>query len=258
MWPAPQRSSCASYRFWSRILPLMTLGLCACSIILEPRESGSFTLEDAGADTGGDEAGHPDADGDVDEPTTRDSSPDDADVDVDADADPDIEIDADEDSGSDPVPEVIAWDGFESGRVDGGEGWNQEWHLDGDYDITSGGPPTAEGAWHLIIWGDGYGDRTVDLSGFTDAKLAFSARGENLSGSDSIDVRYIPHDNGRDDYHCCLLVLNAATLSRDYRRYEIELHSSAGASNYGIAFQAEMPNTSARVYLDQVEVYGIR
>ena len=243
------------------LFPLLACALCACSILLAPLEGGEVVFGDSGTDVGGDEGGRPADSGELDAPEVVDSSPD-GDIDADADANADADFDdaaiVDGDSPEVPVKTLIAWDGFEGGNVTSGEGWNQNWYFDEtDSEISTGGTPTKDGSWHLILWGEGYGDRTVDLERHKGVKLAFWARGENLGGSDKVDVRYIPHDDGSADYHCCLLTLNASTLGRDYTRHEVVLHSATSAKNYGIAFQSEMSGSLGRVYIDEIEVYSL-
>jgi hypothetical protein len=94
--------------------------------------------------------------------------------------------------------------------------------------------------------------RQVNLSGVTGGKLVFWARVNSFESSDTFAVRVSTNGtsfttvktfvNGEDD--------------NVYRRHEIALASVSGT--FWIEFDANMSATNDQVYLDDIELRGVR
>ena len=145
----------------------------------------------------------------------------------------------------------IAYDGWESNNYTGGTGWSAGWTRSGDASIRTNSP--AAGVRHARLRrSTGLLRRQVDLSGVTNAKLIFWARVYSFESSDTFAVRVSTNGssfttvktfvNGDDD--------------NVYRRHEIALGSVS--STFVIEFDANMSATNDQVYLDEIEVRGVR
>jgi PKD repeat protein len=149
------------------------------------------------------------------------------------------------------VEQQIAFDGWESNNFSGGTGWSGAWTATGDVSIRTDGPAT--GIRHVRLRSStGLLRRQVNLGGVSNAKLIFQARLRGFESGDTCVVRVSTDGtnftpvrtfvNGEDD--------NA------YHRYEFVLGSVS--STFVIEFDANMNGASDYVYLDDIEVRGVR
>jgi PKD repeat protein len=145
----------------------------------------------------------------------------------------------------------IAFDGWESGNDSGGTGWSGPWARSGDASIVTGAP--RSGTFHVRLRrSTGLLRRQVNLAGVTDAKLIFWARVNSFEGNDSAAVRV--STNGTD-WTTVRTFVNGDD-DNVYRRYEIALTSVS--STFVIEFDANMSSTQDQLYVDDIELRGVR
>lgn len=149
-----------------------------------------------------------------------------------------------------PAPFRRAWDDFETGDLTGGSGWLEEWSDSGDVSVLSAGTP-YEGSFHLRLRrGTGYVERTLDLSGNKNIRLQFQAKVDSFEPGETAEllvssdgVVYTPvkvWDDSDDD--------------NTYYPEDIDLSSYTMASEFYIAFDANMSGAGDRFYVDDLKV----
>jgi len=152
-------------------------------------------------------------------------------------------------------PLSIAFDGFESGSGSGGTGdWSDNWTLSGDYSFSTYGE--YEGDYHLRLRGDdnetpgdGYAQRSIDLSGYSNTDLRFFAMLSEFESGDEIDV--LVSTNGVD-----WDVLRTFVNGEDdgvYRPYTYDLSGYGSPSTFYLAFDARMSSEYDYFYVDNIE-----
>ena len=151
---------------------------------------------------------------------------------------------------------TIAWDDFESNGWDGGGGWLDAWDPAGRAHVTSAGGPHG-GSYHLRLRGgvgtqQGYVERALNLSGRSNVYLQFYAKARNFGSGDT--AKCLVHDgtgwytvwtwaNGDDD--------------NQYHFYHLDLASYNMASEFWIAFDADMNQRNDRLFIDDVSVIEV-
>ncbi len=147
-----------------------------------------------------------------------------------------------------PDYEIIAIDDFENGGWTGGSGWLAGWWHSGNAAVTTSGMPYS-GSYHLrLTSSDGYIDRAVDLSGYSSVHLQFRAKANSFEAGDEayclVSADGIDWDtaqawvDGNDD--------------NIYHFYDIDLSAFPTSSQFYIAFDTQMSDTSDYLYIDNI------
>lgn len=145
----------------------------------------------------------------------------------------------------------ISYDGWESNNYTGGTGWTGGWTRSGDVSITTDGP--ASGTRHARLRrSTGLLRRQVNLAGVTNGKLVFWARVNSFESTDTFAVRV--STNGTS--FTTVKTFVDGDDDNVYRRHEIALASVS--STFWIEFDANMSATNDQVYLDEIELRGVR
>jgi hypothetical protein len=156
------------------------------------------------------------------------------------------------------APVVQASDNFESGDGTGGEGWLDDWTLDGDAVITGSGGPHS-GSYHLRLRSStGVAKRSVDLSDAFMATIQFWAKVNDFEGSERATCR-VSSDNIT---WTTVYTWTRANDDNTYHFYSIDISSFDLTSRFWISFNANMSHTSDYFYIDdlnasKVDSYGI-
>jgi hypothetical protein len=146
--------------------------------------------------------------------------------------------------------ETIAWDDFESGGWQGGDGWVNDWTHTGDSSVVTDGNP-YEGSYHMMLQADtGYVCRTVDLSQQVSARLRFCAKFRSFESNETAtcDVS----SNGID--WTTVYTWTADDSDNTYRYYNVDLSSYDLTSQFQIAFSAHMSGTGDYIYIDKLDI----
>ena len=151
-----------------------------------------------------------------------------------------------------PLPAIAASDDWESGGFSGGLGWLSNWTVLGgkDTNVTSQDSPFV-GVFHLRLRGDdGYASRDLDLSGRSGDHLTFRAKVESFEGSDSANVLVSSDGIG------WTVVKTWTSTDSDgiYKLVDIDLSSFTMTSQFFIAFEGNMSNSSDRLLIDNIEI----
>jgi hypothetical protein len=148
---------------------------------------------------------------------------------------------------------IIASDDFESGGWSGGSGWSAAWTQSGDASIVTTDSP-YEGSYHFMLQSNtGYAKRSVDLSGHPSARLQFWAKANSFEGS---EAAYCKISSDGSDW---TTVKTWADGDDDnaYHFWDIDLSSYTLSSQFWIAFEANMQQTSDYLYVDDIEVVRV-
>ncbi|MBU0894108.1 MAG: endo alpha-1,4 polygalactosaminidase [Nanoarchaeota archaeon] len=144
---------------------------------------------------------------------------------------------------------VIADDDFES-SWSGGSGWINGWWHEGDSKILTSDFP-YEGDNHLRLRrSNGYVDRSVDLSSYSDAKIGFWVKIKSFERNDFLD--FLVSSNGID--WSVLRTFTPVDSDSLYHYYEFDLTQYGLTSNFYIAIDAEMSGSGDYFYLDDLKI----
>ena len=149
-----------------------------------------------------------------------------------------------------PPPLRLAWDDFETDDFTGGSGWLDDWYDSGDASVVSTQGP-YEGSFHLRLRrANGYVDRALDLSGWTNVRLQFWAKADSFEPGEFAQLLVSPDGavftpvrtwvDGEDDDM--------------YRFEDIDLSSFSMTDEFWIAFDAEMSGTGDLFFVDDLKV----
>ena len=147
--------------------------------------------------------------------------------------------------------ERIAFDNIESASGGGGTGWSSVWTGSGDVRLTTSGRP--RGSWHIRMRRTGMAQRSVNLSGVSNAKLVFYTRLFSFERSDRATVQL--STNGGSSFTTIRTFVNGDD-NGVHTRYEIPLNTSS--SNVVIRFDGDMSGSRDYYYIDDIEVRGVR
>lgn len=149
-----------------------------------------------------------------------------------------------------PPPYTVAWDDFESGGWSGGFGWLDDWYHAGDSSIVSSNSP-YQGTYQLQLRGStGYVNRSLDLSGQSHIRAQFWAKANAFNTGDTATFQV-----SSDGVTWNTVKTWVSTDADDvYRFYNLDLSPYAMTSEFWIAFQANMTNTSNYFWVDDLEI----
>lgn len=153
-------------------------------------------------------------------------------------------------------PTSLAFDGFESRNFSGGTGsWIGSWMTSGDIALQwrRDNPHTGDGHVRLRR-STGYMERRVDLTGASSVRLTFWAKVSSFESGDRAEVWVSP--NGVN--YTLVRTLTSADGNNVYRFFDIDLSGFAMTNNFRIAFDADMNATSDYLYVDDIDVIGVR
>jgi Big-like domain-containing protein/proprotein convertase P-domain-containing protein len=144
----------------------------------------------------------------------------------------------------------IAADDFESGTFLGGTGWLESgWNTGGMAVVTSAGSPI--GSYHAMLRkGNGYMERSADLSSAPAVLLSFSSKVVAFEDSDEAWVKVSPDGINWATVH----VFTAADSNNPYAQYDVYLPGSSLSSTFYIAFDAQMNKPGDYWYVDDVRL----
>ncbi len=152
-------------------------------------------------------------------------------------------------------PGVLASDGWESNTYSGGTGWTGAWTHTGDTSLRWNTDSPHTGSGHVRLRrSTGYLERTVNLTGATDVHLTFWARVSSFESSDQALIRV--SSNGVN--YTTVKTLTSANSDNTYRLHDISLAGFSMTSNFRIVFDAAMSSTNDRLFIDDIEIVGIR
>jgi len=148
--------------------------------------------------------------------------------------------------------EAIASDNFESGGWAGGIGWLDDWSPSGEASVTMDEDP-YEGSQHLLLMANtGYVKRAVDLSSLYSARLQFWAKARLFEGDEKAYCLISSDGSEWTTVHTWAVPDD----DNIYRFYDIDLSSYELTSEFWIAFEAGMQQTSDYFYVDDLKVKG--
>lgn len=149
-----------------------------------------------------------------------------------------------------PPPYRLAWDDFESGGWTWGGGWLANWYHTGDSSIVSTGAP-YEGTYHMQLRAaTGYVNRSLNLSGVTNARLQFRAKAASFVSGNTATAS-VSSDGSN---WTTVQTWTQADADGLYRFYDIDLSSYSMTSQFWIEFAAHMTNTSNYFYVDDINI----
>jgi predicted ribosomally synthesized peptide with SipW-like signal peptide len=141
----------------------------------------------------------------------------------------------------------IADDDFESGDGSGGSGWLEAWYLQGNAEVTTDGTSHG-GSYHLrLTSSNGYADRALDLSGYSNVHLQFWAKADSFE-TDEFAECSVYDGTGWDVVQTWL----EGDADNTYHFYDIDLSGYTMASEFYIAFDAQMSDTDDYLYIDDL------
>ena len=148
---------------------------------------------------------------------------------------------------------TLATEDFETGDWKGGTGWLADWSHTGDSGaITSSGP--HGGSRHLRLRSStGYVERTVNLSGQTDARLQFWVKVNSFESADSALLRVGPTGS-----LATARTWTSADSDNTYHAYDIDLSTYTMAPSFSVAYDANMSATNDNFYIDDITVGRVR
>lgn len=149
-----------------------------------------------------------------------------------------------------PPPTIIATDNFESGNFSGGAGWLASWNASGLSSITTAGEP-KQGSYHMLLEGaTGHADRNLNLSGKTDVRFQFWAKGVNFNAGDNATLSVSP------DGISYTVVRTWVNTDADgiYRFEDIDISSFSMTTSFYIAFDANMSSGANDFYVDDLKI----
>jgi hypothetical protein len=145
---------------------------------------------------------------------------------------------------------TVASDNFETNTWEGGNGWISGWWHEGDSKIINTASP-FEGDYHLRLRArNGYVDRVLDLSSFSDAKISFYAKANSLEQSDYV-VFLVSSDGLNWNILKTFTPLDSDNI---YKNYEFDLTQYGLTQNVWIAFDSEMSGTGDYLYVDDFKI----
>ena len=142
---------------------------------------------------------------------------------------------------------IIAWDDFESGTTSGGAGWEANWSLpSSNASVSTTG--AVYGSYNLRCVYNGYADRKINLSGYTNVTMEFDVKGYAFETS----------DEGR------IYFWNGSSWARVYTMYDgqdnntyshktVNLTNITGSTHY-IRVESACSSTSDYFYVDNIEI----
>jgi hypothetical protein len=144
----------------------------------------------------------------------------------------------------------IAADDFESGTFLGGSGWlGSGWNVSGMAVVTTAGSPI--GSYHALLRkGNGYMERSADLSTAPAALLSFSSKVGGFEDSDEAWVQVSPDGIDWTTVH----VFTVANNNNPYAQYDVYLPGSILSSTFYLAFDARMDKPGDYWYVDDVRL----
>lgn len=150
-------------------------------------------------------------------------------------------------------PPVIAADDFESGGGAGGSGWLAAWAFSGEALVSNAGG-THTGTYHLRLRGSAAtdrADRTINLSGKTNVRLQFWAKGTSFEGGENV----IAQVSSNGIAFTTLKTWLAADADNVYRFWDFDV-SAYVSSTFYVRFESNLGDTSDQFYVDDLQVVG--
>jgi Flp pilus assembly protein TadG len=149
-------------------------------------------------------------------------------------------------------PSVLAWDDFESNTWSGGGGWSNSWSENGSGSITNSNGPHG-GSRHVLLDGDDTSriTRDVNMAGATSVHLKFYYKTTgNWESSDEGQVRIYNGSTLKYTY--------TLTEQTSYTLVDLSLSDSYMASDFRVQFRSNTSNTNEDMWVDDIEIIGIR
>jgi hypothetical protein len=143
----------------------------------------------------------------------------------------------------------LAQDGFESGNGTGGTGWGGNWAFAGAASVVSTGTPKT-GTYHLQLTGNtGLATRAVNLSGVTNARLAFDWKASSFEAGETAVVEIYDGTSW--------IAVQTITDGQDdniYRHSDISLSGYTLGSSFQVRIRSLMSAADDVLYIDNLKI----
>ena len=145
---------------------------------------------------------------------------------------------------------VAAFDTFETGDAFGGKGWLIDWELTGNSAVPATGQPHG-GDRHLRLRSsDGWARLALDISLIVNPRLQFWAKADSFETGETASL--LVSSNGTD--YTTIKTWTQSDADDVYHYYDLDLSSYLASRTFYIAFDANMAESTDRLFVDDLRV----